>query len=106
MDLKLSMKWRLSTESIFNLIKLHYFFLQYFFFLSLKLANILKHDGLVKIADLGFAKEMKLDYTNTVLGTPMVFNLKIIYLKYQKIKTMAPEVLLSKPYGFKADIYR
>lgn len=35
-----------------------------------KLANILLHDRVCKIADLGFAKKMdKQDLTNTLLGT-------------------------------------
>lgn len=47
---------------------------------DIKLPNILKNNGQLKIADLGFAKELKSDkgITQTVLGTPY---------------TMAPEVL-------------
>ena len=46
----------------------------------------------MKIADLGFAKELRSDraLTATVLGTPY---------------TMAPEVLEEKPYGLSCDIY-
>ena len=56
-----------------------------------KLANILLHDRICKIADLGFAKMMKeTDLTQTVLGTGL---------------TMAPEVLKGMPYGLKADIW-
>lgn len=56
-----------------------------------KLANILIHDGVCKIADLGFAKQMsKQSLTKTFLGTSM---------------TMAPEVLEEKPYGREADIW-
>jgi serine/threonine protein kinase len=48
--------------------------------LSLKLANVMKSKGVAKIADLGFAKQLRdqKDITKTVLGTPL---------------TMAPEVL-------------
>lgn len=58
---------------------------------DLKLANILLHDRICKIADLGFAKKMdKQELTQTMLGTGL---------------TMAPEVLAGEPYGFKADIW-
>lgn len=44
-----------------------------------KLANLMLHDRVCKIADLGFAKRMnEEELTNTILGTAM---------------TMAPEVL-------------
>lgn len=51
--------------------------------------NILKKNGILKIADLGFAKQLKnnFDQTSTYLGT---------------LVTMAPEVLENKPYGLKA----
>lgn len=62
-----------------------------------KAANILFHDGICKIADLGFAKQMRLsqlekgrNMAHTVLGTSL---------------TMAPEVLEEKPYTFSADIW-
>lgn len=46
---------------------------------DLKSANILLHNGVCKIADLGFGKQMqKEDFTTTYLGTPF---------------TMAPEIL-------------
>lgn len=59
---------------------------------DLKLANILRHKGNMKIADLGFAKELgtAVDLTKTILGTSL---------------TMAPEVLEGKRYGLDADIY-
>lgn len=59
---------------------------------DMKLPNILKHNGQLKIADLGFAKELKHDraLTVTILGTPY---------------TMAPEILEEKPYGLPCDIY-
>lgn len=46
----------------------------------------------MKIADLGFAKELgnAMDLTKTILGTSL---------------TMAPEVLEGKRYGLDADIY-
>ena len=52
----------------------------FIFIHSLKLANILRHNGTLKIADLGFAKELKSDkdLVKTILGTSL---------------TMAPEVL-------------
>lgn len=56
-----------------------------------KLANILKHNGLIKIADFGFAKLLGNDtFTNTMLGSPL---------------NMAPEVLGGKDYNNKADIW-
>jgi serine/threonine protein kinase len=56
-----------------------------------KLANILKHDGTIKIADFGFAKMLgQNDSTNTMLGSPL---------------NMAPEVLAGKEYSNKADIW-
>ena len=57
-----------------------------------KLANILKHNGNIKIADFGFSK--LLDNTNllaeTMLGSPL---------------NMAPEVLQGQVYDNKADIW-
>ena len=56
-----------------------------------KLANILLHEGNVKIADFGFAKLLAgEDFTNTMLGSPL---------------NMAPEVLANSKYGSKADIW-
>lgn len=56
-----------------------------------KVANVLLHNGVCKIADLGFAKQMqKQKMTGTILGTSL---------------TMAPEVLEEKPYSFQADIW-
>jgi serine/threonine protein kinase len=51
-----------------------------------KLANVLLHNGVCKIADLGFAKQMEKSQslTKTILGTSL---------------TMAPELLEEKPYG-------
>lgn len=46
---------------------------------DLKLANILLHNGSIKIADFGFSKLLtEEDYTKTVLGSPL---------------SMAPEIL-------------
>jgi serine/threonine-protein kinase ULK/ATG1 len=37
-----------------------------------KLANILKHDGMLKIADFGFSKLLEEDeLTETMLGSPL-----------------------------------
>ena len=60
---------------------------------DLKLANLLRHNGLIKIADLGFAKELKDEkqLVGTILGTSL---------------TMAPEVLEGLKYGMDADVYR
>lgn len=56
-----------------------------------KLANILKHDGTIKIADFGFAKILGNEkMTTTMLGSPL---------------NMAPEVLAGREYGNKADIW-
>lgn len=56
-----------------------------------KLANILKHDGTIKIADFGFAKMLGNDNsTSTMLGSPL---------------NMAPEVLAGTEYSNKADIW-
>jgi serine/threonine protein kinase len=51
-----------------------------------KLANVLLNNGVCKIADLGFSKQLKQpnSVTNTILGTSL---------------TMAPEVLDERPYG-------
>lgn len=56
-----------------------------------KLANILLHDGNIKIADFGFAKLLSAeDYATTMLGSPL---------------NMAPEVLGGNKYNSKADIW-
>ena len=56
-----------------------------------KLANILKHNGNIKIADFGFSKLLgKSDWAETMLGSPL---------------NMAPEVLQGIQYGNKADIW-
>ena len=56
-----------------------------------KLANILKHNGSIKIADFGFSKLLGSDnWTSTMLGSPL---------------NMAPEVLDGKEYNSKADIW-
>lgn len=56
-----------------------------------KLPNILKHNGVIKIADFGFAKILgENDYANTMLGSPL---------------NMAPEILAGKEYTNKADIW-
>lgn len=56
-----------------------------------KLANILKHNGSIKIADFGFAKLLGNDtFTNTMLGSPL---------------NMAPEVQGGKEYNNKADVW-
>lgn len=50
-----------------------------------KAANVLLHNGIAKIADLGFAKILKnKTMTITILGTSV---------------TMAPELLENKSYG-------
>lgn len=56
-----------------------------------KVANVLLHQGVCKIADLGFAKQMeKKKMTGTILGTSL---------------TMAPELLKEQKYGMEADIW-
>lgn len=56
-----------------------------------KVANVLLHNNVCKIADLGFAKQMeKKQLARTILGTSL---------------TMAPQVLQERPYGFEADIW-
>jgi serine/threonine protein kinase len=56
-----------------------------------KLPNLLLHDRVCKIADLGFAKKIHAqELTATILGTAI---------------TMAPEILECKSYGMKADIW-
>ncbi len=58
---------------------------------DLKLANILKHNNIIKIADFGFSKLLGSDnLTNTMLGSPL---------------NMAPEVLNNQSYDNKADIW-
>lgn len=58
---------------------------------DLKLANLLRHDGVTKIADFGFSKILGEDnLTETMLGSPL---------------NMAPEVLNNLEYSNKADMY-
>lgn len=59
---------------------------------DLKTDNIMCHNGIYKIVDLGFAKMLPAnsDIFGTVLGT---------------IITMAPEVMRREKYGLKADIW-
>lgn len=58
---------------------------------DLKLANILRHDGVTKIADFGFSKMLGPEaLAETMLGSPL---------------NMAPEVLNNQEYSNKADIY-
>ena len=58
---------------------------------DLKLANILRHDGVTKIADFGFSKILgDENLTETMLGSPL---------------NMAPEVLHNLEYSNKADMY-
>ncbi len=60
---------------------------------DIKLANIFLHDGIAKIGDFGFARELESEKerANTVVGTGF---------------TMAPEVLDYEAYGIDADVYR
>ena len=51
-------------------------------------SNILKFD--IKLSDFGFSTILKDDVTKTKLGTPA---------------TMAPEILMSKEYNYKADFW-
>ena len=56
-----------------------------------KLTNILLHDGVCKIADLGSSKQLgELEMAKTIIGTPLI---------------NAPEVLARLPYRFEADIW-
>ncbi len=56
-----------------------------------KLPNILKHNGIIKIADFGFSKMLGDDhFATTMLGSPL---------------NMAPEILGGKDYTNKADIW-
>lgn len=58
---------------------------------DLKLANILRHDGVTKIADFGFSKMLGNEtLCETMLGSPL---------------NMAPEVLHNLEYSNKADMY-
>ena len=58
---------------------------------DLKLPNILRHEGQIKIADFGFSKMLKEeDLAATMLGSPL---------------NMAPEVLSNMEYSNKADVY-
>ena len=56
-----------------------------------KLPNVLKHNGIIKIADFGFSKMLGEDsFATTMLGSPL---------------NMAPEILGGKDYNNKADIW-
>lgn len=57
-----------------------------------KLANVLKNNGVIKIADFGFAKLLKTQdqQVETILGSPL---------------NMAPQVLNKQIYNNKADIW-
>lgn len=57
-----------------------------------KLPNVLKHEGVIKIADFGFAKLLGTqdEQAETILGSPL---------------NMAPEVLDHQAYNNKADIW-
>ena len=56
-----------------------------------KTANVLLHNNVCKIADLGYSKQFDMNaWTKTIIGTKV---------------TMAPEMLDGKSYGFKADIW-
>ncbi len=57
-----------------------------------KLANVLKHNGVIKIADFGFSKLLaeEDEQAETILGSPL---------------HMAPEILNHQPYNNKADIW-
>ena len=58
---------------------------------DLKLANILKNNGYLKIADFGFARLLgDNDMASTMLGSPL---------------NMAPEILNGNDYVTKADIW-
>jgi len=57
---------------------------------SLKAQNILIHQGILKIADFGFAKILQ-QSTKSILGTPA---------------TTAPEIFRGANYGFEVDVYR
>lgn len=55
------------------------------------MANILKHNGMVKLADFGFAKLLgNSSNATTMLGSPL---------------NMAPEILNGKQYNNKADVW-
>lgn len=55
------------------------------------MANILRHDGVTKIADFGFSKMLGSEHlAETMLGSPL---------------NMAPEVLNNLEYSNKADVY-
>lgn len=57
-----------------------------------KLPNVLKHNGVIKLADFGFAKLLGTEdqQVETILGSPL---------------NMAPEVLDRQAYNSKADIW-
>lgn len=57
-----------------------------------KLPNVLKHNGVIKLADFGFAKLLRTEdqQVETILGSPL---------------NMAPEVLDKQTYNNKADIW-
>lgn len=59
---------------------------------DLKPQNILLNEGVIKICDFGFAKKMSAstNFLRSIKGTPLY---------------IAPEILQSKPYTFKVDVW-
>ena len=56
-----------------------------------KLANILLHNGVVKVADFGFSKiQNEIETNKTILGSPL---------------NMAPEMFKGESYDLKADVW-
>lgn len=71
---------------------LEYLYDRNIFHRDIKPDNILFKDGILKISDFGFAKELytNSDISNTFCGSPLY---------------MAPEILLQQPYSNKSDIW-
>ena len=87
----------MSEQQIFDIYKqimngIKYLYDNKIFHRDIKPENILIKDNIIKIADFGFAKEIK-NYNNlmdTICGSPLY---------------MAPEIVLNKPYNSKSDIW-
>lgn len=72
---------------------------------DLKLSNILVHNGVLKIADLGFAKQLDRQVFKTDSYTLFSFQDEQDNTVLGSLGNMAPEIIEKKPYGMLADMF-